>query len=278
MNIKATILCENSVFHVPGALAEHGLSVYVETSWGNYLFDTGQGKAVINNSLILKKDLTKIEGIILSHNHYDHTGGLLPVLEVKGKVNVYAHPLLFKESYSTKNNNYRYSGIPYSRPLLENKGAQFIYNKQWQELAPGMFLSGEIPRSYDFEAGDTDLMIKEGDSFVRDKILDDQSLIFKTDKGLFIILGCAHAGIINILDYAIKMTGCEKIWAVIGGTHLGPVSEEQKSATIKKLKEFNIENIGVSHCTGLNAALALSREFGEKFFFSNVGTVVELEI
>lgn len=277
LHIKATVLCENSVFHVPGALAEHGLSIFLETDWGNYLFDTGQGKAIINNSLVLKKDLATVKGIVLSHKHYDHTGGLLPVLETIGQVNIYAHPSIFQKSFNGKDKNYRFVGIPHNPLLLESKGARFVFNKNWYELAPDMFLSGEISRVHDFEVGDKDLLVKEGESYIQDKMLDDQSLIFNTKKGLFIVLGCAHAGIINILDYAIKKTGCEKIWAVIGGTHLGPVSAEQKATTIKMLKEFDIENIGVSHCTGLNASLLLSQEFGEKFFFCNVGTVIEVE-
>lgn len=276
MKIKATILCENSVFHLPGALAEHGFSVFLETTWGNYLFDTGQGKAIINNGYILKKDLTGLKGIIISHNHYDHTGGLLPVLELCGEVKVYGHPSIFKENYANKNGSKRYIGIPFTRPLLESKGAQFILNSEWQEIEPGMYLSGEVPRNNDFEIGDTDFVIKRGNSFVPDEVLDDQSLIFKTDKGLFIVLGCAHAGIINILEYAINKTGVDKIWTVIGGTHLGPVSIEQREKTIKRLKEFDIDNMGVSHCTELGAAMDLRQELGEKFFFCSVGTVIEV--
>lgn len=276
MIIKATVLCENSVFHLPGALAEHGLSVFLETSWGDYLFDTGQGKAIINNSFILKKDLTNIKGIILSHNHYDHTGGLLEVIKLRGEVKIYGHSSIFKENYSKKEHDYRYIGIPFTRSLLESEGAIFSLDDQWREIEAGMYISGEVPRINDFEVGEQNFAIKKGDSYYPDKVLDDQSLIIKTDRGLFIILGCAHAGIINILDYAVKRTCCEKICSVIGGTHLGPVSKEQREKTIKALKRFQIETIGVSHCTGLEAAMDLKREFGERFFFCNVGTVVEI--
>ncbi|KJS20544.1 MAG: beta-lactamase [Clostridiaceae bacterium BRH_c20a] len=274
MKAKATVISENSVFHLPGAIAEHGLSIYLETENGNYLFDTGQGKAIINNARVLKKDLTSIKGVILSHHHYDHTGGLLPVLEIKGQVDVFAHAQLFKESYNLKDNNYRYSGLPYNRIFLESKGARFLLNTDWLEIEPGMFLSGEIPRKTDFEEGDNKLHIKEGGSYIQDIVLDDQSLVITTEKGLFIVLGCAHSGIINILDYAVRKTGCAKICAVIGGTHLGPVSEIQRETTIKMLKEFDIDKIGVSHCTGLKAAVELGQQFKEKFFFCNVGTVV----
>ena len=85
MKIKATIVSENCVFHLPGAVAEHGLSIFMETDRGNYLLDTGQGKAVVNNALVLGLDLETIKGIIISHHHWDHTGGLGPVLDLKGE-------------------------------------------------------------------------------------------------------------------------------------------------------------------------------------------------
>lgn len=276
MKVKATILCENSVFHIPGAIAEHGLSIYIETDYGNYLFDTGQGRAILNNAFVLQKDLTIIKAIILSHHHFDHTGGLLPVLDVKGAVDVITHPQLFKESYRISKGKQSYTGILYNRLALENKGANFLFNTNWYEIAPGIYLSGEVPRETDFEIGDENLVIKEEFGFSKDQLWDDQSLIITTEKGLLIVLGCSHSGIINILNYAIKKTGCDKIYAVIGGTHLGPVSDEQREATIKALKEYSIEKIGVSHCTGLKGSLRLAQEFKEKFFFCNVGTVVEI--
>ena len=100
MKIKATIVSENCVFHLPGAIAEHGLAIFMETDRGNYLLDTGQGKTIVNNAMVLGLDLRTIRGIIISHHHWDHTGGLGPVLDLKGAVDIYAHPDFFKESYS----------------------------------------------------------------------------------------------------------------------------------------------------------------------------------
>jgi len=103
MQVKATVLCENCVFHKVGAIAEHGWSVYIETEHGNFLFDTGLGNSIINNARFFCKDLKKINGIIISHHHRDHTGGLLAVLEQKNEeVKVYSHPELFKDSFSIK--------------------------------------------------------------------------------------------------------------------------------------------------------------------------------
>lgn len=275
MKIKATIVSENCVFHLPGAVAEHGLSIFLETDCGNYLLDTGQGKAVVNNALALGLDLKTIKGVIISHHHWDHTGGLGPVLDLKGAVDVYAHPDLFKESYSVKENTVRYIGVPYPRPLLEAKGARFIFNDEFREIEPGLWLTGEVPRRTDYERGDEKQVLKSPQGYVKDDLRDDQSVVVETEKGLFIILGCCHAGIINTLSYIVEKMGRRHIHAVIGGTHLGPVSDEQRGKSIEALKAFDIERIGVSHCTGLKTAARLAAEFGERFFFCNVGTVVE---
>ncbi len=276
MSIKTTVLSENYVIGHTGAIAEHGWSVFIEADGKNFLFDTGQGKALLNNARVFKKDLSAVDKIMLSHHHFDHTGGLLDALSVTGPVDVYVHPDLFKDSYSKKNNEIVHAGIPFTRPLLENRGAIFHLNTKWCEIAPGIHLTGEVPRKTWFEKGDKDLVVKSGGDYVHDDIQDDQSLVLETKKGLFIILGCAHAGLINIIDYVIKQTGKTHIEAIIGGTHLGWVSKQQMSETVKALKEYDIGKIGVSHCTGLNSSMVLAREFGEKFFFCNVGSIVEV--
>ncbi len=274
MNIEVTVLCENSVFNRVGAIAEHGWSVFIQTDYGNYLFDTGQGLALINNARVLRKDLTSIKGIVLSHHHFDHTGGLLDVLALTSFRPVYAHPDLFKESFSLGKKYPRYIGIPFPRVALETKGAEFIFNRDFQEVFPGAYLTGEVPRITDFEVGDKNQVIKTPEGFVKDPLLDDQSLVFETPKGLFIILGCAHAGIINTLSHIIKKTGQTKINTLIGGTHLGSLSEKQREKSIQALQEFDIERIGVSHCTGMKPSMELASIYKERFFFCNVGTII----
>ena len=275
MKITATVICENCVFNQPGAIAEHGLAIFMETDCGNYLLDTGQGKAIVNNALVLGLDLRTIKGIIMSHHHWDHTGGLGPVLDLKGAVDIYTHPDFFKESYNIGGKKVRYIGVPYPRPLLVGTGATFKFSNEFREIESGMWLTGEVPRRTDYERGDKNLVMKSNGGYVKDDIPDDQSVVIETEKGLFIILGCCHSGIINTLSYIVEKMGRCHIYAVIGGTHLGPVSDEQKEKSIDALKAFDIERIGVSHCTGLKTASRLAGEFGDRFFFCNVGTVVE---
>lgn len=273
--MKATIVSENSVFHLPGAVAEHGLSILLETPSGNYLLDTGQGKAIVNNALALGIDLRSLKGIIISHHHWDHTGGLGPVLDLTGEVEVFAHPDLFKESYSIKGQRPRFIGVPYPRPLLEAKGARFNLSADFREIAPGLWLTGEVPRRTPYELGDAKQVIVSGGGFVQDELRDDQSVVIETGRGLFIVLGCCHAGIINTLTYIREKMGDRPITTVIGGTHLGPVSGEQKERSLADLLNFPIGRIGVSHCTGQEMAARLASLFGPRFFHCNVGTVVE---
>ncbi len=278
MKVKVTVLCENTVA-CPGkaVLAEHGWAAFIETEFGNILFDTGQGMTIINNARILKKDLSSLIAIALSHHHYDHTGGLLDVLETTGEITVYAHPELFKDSYNIKNGNIRYSGMPFKRELIERKGAKFDFSVNFREIVPGVYLTGEIPRVTPFEKGEENMVINSADGMIQDPLSDDQAIIIETSKGLFVVLGCAHSGIINTLEYAIKMTGQEKIHTVIGGTHLGMVSDEQREESIKALKKYNIVRLGVSHCTGAKASYSLARDFPNSFYFCNVGMVQEGE-
>ena len=129
----------------------------------------------------------------------------------------------------------------------------------------------------EYETIDPFLKEMKGDELVPDKLLDDRSLFIKTDKGLVVILGCAHRGIINTLHHARELTGEQRIEMVIGGCHLMNSSEERVWLTITALKELGVHKIGVSHCTSLPAAAMMAHEFGEDFFFNNAGTRIELE-
>jgi len=279
MKVKITILCENLVGRLVGS-GEHGFSAFIETDEGNYLFDTGNGHSIVANSLILNKDLRSIQKIFLSHGHYDHTGGLPEVLKMSGKVDVHAHPHVFLDRIAVLKENEketkRFVGIPYKKGYLESLGADFILNTDFIQIEEGMFLTGEVPRKTSFEKPDPRLFSEIDGKVNQDIFLDDQSLILDTEKGLVVILGCAHSGMINILNHIIGKIKKEKFYAIMGGTHLDFLTPEQLEESIKSLKETKIDEIGVSHCTGMRAAFRLHQEFGDRFFYGCVGSVLEV--
>jgi len=278
MRGKITIICENSVT-IRGGIGEHGFAAFLETERGNYLFDTGRGDGLIRNLLTFEKDPLSIQKIILSHGHPDHTGGLPAILEMLGEIEVYAHPGIFDNRFKiTKiegEEKKQFVGIKYRRIYLESLGAKFSLAKNFRELATDMYLTGEVPRRNPFEKGDFRLFAEANGRTIPDPFPDDQSVIIKNPEGLVLLLGCAHSGIINIVEYAIQKTGVDRIFAVLGGTHLDFATPDQMEETIKTLKKYRIEKIGVSHCTGAKAASRLWAEFGDRFFFGHVGECLE---
>jgi 7,8-dihydropterin-6-yl-methyl-4-(beta-D-ribofuranosyl)aminobenzene 5'-phosphate synthase len=282
MSVRATVLCENSVYGKTDIIAEHGWSVWLETPAGPYLFDTGSGHGLLNNASVFNIPLEAAHGILISHHHSDHTSGLRDTLKTIGQrterrtTAIYTHPDLFKDSFSETNGNLRFIGIPHSRSVLEAAGADFQLTTGCQEIAPGLAMTGEVPRRTNYEFGDQNLKhYDDSGHLVVDPIRDDQTVVVDTPEGLFVVLGCSHAGLINILTYIQEQTGESRFHTIMGGTHLGPVSEEQVTRTIDALHEFDIQRIGVSHCTGPKVAARMAHEFGERFFFCSVGTVAE---
>jgi 7,8-dihydropterin-6-yl-methyl-4-(beta-D-ribofuranosyl)aminobenzene 5'-phosphate synthase len=200
-SIRITTIVENST-SVAGVLAEWGISLFIEAGERCLLLDTGTTDVVVRNADRLAIDLGKTEALILSHGHYDHTGGLEAVLQRirRPELRVVAHPEVFgrKYSYRKKKNTYRYAGIPFCRDRLESLGARFQLGTVPVWLTEDIAASGEEPMTTEFEAVADNLCLKKDGQFVQDPMADDQSLYIRTDLGLIIILGCAHRGMINI--------------------------------------------------------------------------------
>ncbi|MDM7998776.1 MAG: MBL fold metallo-hydrolase [Dehalococcoidia bacterium] len=280
MEARATTLSENSVFAIPrGMLGEWGLSVLVERDAKKTLLDTGGSISAAHNGDLLAIKWEEIETIVLSHGHYDHTGGLGDVLPRIGhRVKVVAHPDVFADKVAqyVQKDPPHYIGMPFKRDELEGLGADFHLTDKPVWLSENVVTSGEIPMITDFETADPGLCVRENGKVVPDPLRDDQALFIKTKPGLLVVLGCAHRGIINTLHHARNVTGVESIHCVIGGTHLLRASELQMEMTIAMLREFGVQRLGVSHCTGMPAAMRLAQEFGPGFFFNNSASVVEI--
>jgi 7,8-dihydropterin-6-yl-methyl-4-(beta-D-ribofuranosyl)aminobenzene 5'-phosphate synthase len=277
MKARVTVLCENSVGSISGTIGEHGFSALIEPAVGDpLLFDTGQGLTLLHNARRMNKDLSLVKQVVISHGHYDHAGGLKPLLEECGPKRVYGHPAIFKPRYRVKDTAECYPiGIPASREELETAGAVFDLSNEFRAIAPGVFLTGEVPRVTDFEIGDQGLY-GDCNGHESDHTVDDQSLLLETEKGLVLLLGCCHAGLINTLEHIARMTGRRDVYAVIGGTHLGFCGQEQLTSTITALRDMGIKKLAASHCTGFTASARLLREFPKEFQLAMVGYTLEV--
>ena len=277
MAVTVTILCENTVGRAIPAIGEHGFACLVETPQARILLDSGQGLGIERNAQVLDKDLGGLTAAVLSHGHYDHAGGFDQVLRHTGPLDLFAHPAIFAERYSRTAHSLRFIGIPQRRELLETLGARFRFTPEFCEIAPQVFVTGRVERTTDFESGDPNLVVRTatGD-FVPDPFDDDMALVVRSERGLTVVLGCAHAGMINTLRHIRRQLPGETIHAVLGGTHLGPAGPEQFRRTLEELEVFAIEKIGVSHCTGQTRAAQVRERLGQRFFFASVGAVLEV--
>ncbi|MBT8332845.1 MAG: MBL fold metallo-hydrolase [Desulfobacterales bacterium] len=277
MQCRITTLADNTAGK-PHIIGEWGFCALIETKEKTVLLDSGAGVGVLHNAKQLEIDLQNIDVIVLSHAHYDHTGGIQKVLKKIGKdVDVIAPLDLWAEKYNIKDGieKARYIGVPYTQAALESLGAKFNMTPDPVQLTENIITTGEVGIFTDFEqVGEDYLKIKVDDKFHNDPCLDDRALMVKTDKGLIVVLGCAHRCLINTLHHARKVTGENQIYMVIGGCHLHDASNELIVKTINSLQEFDIQKIGVSHCTGLPAASMMAAEFGDRFFFNTAGTSI----
>jgi 7,8-dihydropterin-6-yl-methyl-4-(beta-D-ribofuranosyl)aminobenzene 5'-phosphate synthase len=273
---RITILCDNSVGRLSGTLGEHGFAALVEWEGSSLLFDTGQGETLLHNALRMNRDLHRVGQVALSHGHCDHTGGLLPLLRTFGGKEIFAHPAVFSRRYRVRDTGESIPiGIPYEEHFLRGAGGRFSLGDRFREIAKGLFLTGEVPRKTTFELGD-DGQFCDDCGCLPDLVPDDQSLIISGNRGLVLLLGCCHAGLVNTIKHAIDKTGVEDIYAVIGGTHLGFSNQARLYETVKALREYRINKLCVGHCTGFAASARLFNEFPGQFQPSQVGFTIEV--
>jgi 7,8-dihydropterin-6-yl-methyl-4-(beta-D-ribofuranosyl)aminobenzene 5'-phosphate synthase len=280
MAIDIHILVENRTAH-SHLLAEHGFSCLIEQDGVRYLFDTGAGKALPHNLAALGGDLQGLKAIVLSHGHYDHSGGLLHAVQASAPVTVWGHASLFdRHMVADPGKAPRFVGCPFSRADLEDAGARLTLVEKTTALGPGIQLVCGIARSSDGGGASHDprLTRQVGSRLMPDPIDDDASLLIEDQSGgpPILILGCAHAGIINILDHLRDKMNISRLRAIIGGTHLLKPPPEGMEKILSKLDQFQIDMIAPCHCTGERAAARLEEHFRERYKQGKSGSVFRL--
>lgn len=272
--------------HSQSPLAEHGFSmlirVFNEGKVHSILYDTGSSPdTILENAKRMGIDLKEVESIVISHGHYDHFGGLLSVKRVIDRIDlpIIVHEDMFKTRGTALPDGSvrKFSDFPTENML---KPAKVITTKQPALIADNMVvITGEIPRKTEYEKGFLRHRASVNNSWQPDPlIIDERAIIIAVKgKGLIILSGCAHAGIINTISYAKQITGIEKIYAVLGGFHLaGKESENRIKPTIRELLCMSPILIAPSHCTGWRAINAIANALPDAFVWNSVGNLYQL--
>jgi len=283
-------------------LAEHGFAALIalQDAGVKILWDAGITRiALLENMRRMNIDPTTIHTIALSHGHHDHTTAITDVLAAIGarpkprkweqdttmeevqawmksqRVPVIAHPAIFRERWGLRKDGSRFGPVlPPPRGEWEAAGAEIILSKGPHQLAPGCWTTGAVPRLSFEEAGRSKrAAYREGESLIQDDIIDDQAIAISVkDKGLVVVAGCAHSGILNTVNYAQEISGVERVWAVLGGFHLGPASDEEIERTIDEIKKLEPAMVVPSHCTGFKAISQFAARMPDQFVLGAVGT------
>lgn len=253
--MKVNILTDNRVSK-RGLLAEHGLSIFIETVKGNFLFDTGQSAVYLHNAQKMGLDLTKTDHLIISHGHYDHGGGLNYFPNPDQLPLVYVHERALGKRYKIMpDGNFQEVGLGWSSEF------KLVQTQDYYQIMPGVILCGNIPQTVEFETVTPGFY--QADKQTPDLLEDEQMLIFDVAGGLCIFLGCSHPGVANCLNQAKKLFPDKNINTLVAGMHLNIASPQRIQKTINFLQAQKIKNVVPLHCTGIMAITEIKRALGD---------------
>lgn len=257
--VDLSLLVENTA-RGAGIIGEHGLCWCLRSADRQLLFDLGQGFALCQNAARMGIDLKQTEVLAFSHGHYDHVGGWRRLPEVLAKVRVCLHPDALDAKFQKRPDGRMVTaGDNAFAAAVQSSHVALTLTREPCELLPGIWITGQVPRTNSVEDTGGDFYSDIG-GFQRDEVLDDQSIFFRTRLGVVVVLGCAHAGLVNTLDYVQSLTG-ERIHAVVGGMHLLHANEERMQYTVEGLRRIAPDWLGPNHCTGDAAVARLWQSF-----------------
>jgi 7,8-dihydropterin-6-yl-methyl-4-(beta-D-ribofuranosyl)aminobenzene 5'-phosphate synthase len=269
-------------------VGEWGYAALIEADGHTVLFDTGERpRTVLQNAKELGIDLSAVDTVILSHNHFDHTGGLvtlrreLKTQNASAMATTHVGEGIFLQRSLDPEAMAKLPPIPRElvvkatdvRDDYEAQGGRFIVHGKPHELHPGMWITGPIPRVHPEKNWTPFMRIHQGDQLVEDNIPEDQAIVLNTPRGLVVVVGCGHAGIVNTMEHARSITNGAPIHAVLGGFHLLKATDDHLEWTGSKMREFGVDHLIGAHCTGINAVTGLRDAGGLSRATAVVGAV-----
>lgn len=278
--MKLYVLCDNTASG-RGVLAEHGLSLLLEHQGSRIVFDAGQSDVFARNAACMGVDLSAVDALVVSHGHYDHTGGIATFCSANQKAPVYMQQAGWRQRYrpSRKDSAGLIDiGVPDIVRQLPDLCARLQSCGAPVEIAGRIKVSGIVPRCHELESDPGDFMIADGgDTLMKDMFSDEQIMIAEGDRGIYVFIGCAHAGVMNCIDYAKSLFPGKKVAGVIAGMHMATMPEQRYEATMEYLQHLDPGMIIPLHCTGLLATAELKNHFGDRCRICGAGDAVLLE-
>ncbi len=256
-----------------GLLAGHGLAMFVRTAVSGFLLDTGDSDETWDNADVLGVDPSEAQTLVLSHGHYDHTGGLAELLRRSGEMRIVAHPGVFEPHWAADEGGRRYIGMPHTRSEFEAMGARFELSAKPVRIAEGVMTTGQIFQDASPLPAQTRLQVERDGQTVSDDFADDMSLAVTLPEACVVITGCAHAGVINIVQRCEELSG-KPVRALIGGTHLMHSSEEQVREVAEELTRRGVRHIAPLHCTGDSGKQYLAKHFAGETLAAGTGDMI----
>lgn len=278
MELKITTLIENMSGRDERLKYEHGLSLFIEFDGRKILFDTGQTGAYLDNARLMGIAVKDVDTMIISHGHYDHSGGVMNTMDLlRQGTMMYVGQEFFDGKYKVlEDGSFQYNGISFSeRDILERQIKLVKVKDDVTLLSGNIMLFKNFVSGNDFEKRNPKFMVKKDEKMFPDDFVDEIVLGLITSKGLVVVAGCSHVGIINILSN-IKERVNIPIYGVLGGTHLVEADESRIDKTLHSFQEMHIEYIAVSHCTGENGIKKIRDGFKERFILNCTGNVFTL--
>ncbi|HQU72612.1 MAG TPA: MBL fold metallo-hydrolase [Calditrichia bacterium] len=274
--LTLTILTNNRV-QKRDLLAEDGLSFHIDCDAGQFLFDTGLSDVFLKNAEKLNIDMAAVQKIIFSHGHRDHTGGLVHYLKAFGKGEVICHYNIFNRKYRVFEHGRMEVGMPQEKSDLVRMGGDFILKTHYYKVAGDVYLSGEIPRVNTFELPAEFHQEQALESYITDPLKDDMALILNTTKGLVVLLGDTHSGLINTLTHVVDKTGKNQFFAIVGGLNLRQSPDDKVEKIAYELQQFQFDYLIPIHSTGQRAFGIFERHFPGRVTHLCVGDQLVLD-
>ncbi len=276
--MKLTFLMENKTYR-EGIKAEHGLSVYIEAEDMNILFDAGATDAFISNALSLGVELESVEAAVVSHGHYDHTGGFPAFCGINKSAPVYIHKNAFRQSFSIEGEGKekKLSGIRWSREERNAFEDRLVFTEGPLKLTDNIWITGTVGKDRDFVPSERFYWTDEEGNTIEDDMSHEQCLVIREKEGLYIFSGCSHRGVMAALKESQSMFPGERVAAFVCGMHLYSASDEDRERIVRETAAALRENGGGAvipvHCTGTEALCSLKEALGEGCVILSAGNV-----